>query len=385
MDLIKVETIRICFTGGATGGHFFPLIFIKKEMDKLADEKGYKFEYYYIGVKPFDENLMKKEGIKVYKIPSSKLRKYFSFENFLDIFKFFFNLISAFYYLLKFMPDVLFSKGGPGSLGVVISAWILRIPVIIHESDSYPGLTNRLSSFFAKKIAISFKKAENYFPKNKTVLTGHPINIDFLKEPITVKDYQRFSLDYQKKVILVLGGSQGSEFLNNLILDSLSDLLEFGQVVHQTGEKHYKDVYFVAEGKLLSKVKKEKIKDYHPFPFIPSDEILNLIKISDLIISRAGAGTIFEISAVGKPSILIPIEEKVAGKHQLENAYEYSKYGSCFVLEEKNAKPHLLVSLVKEIFEKPELIETMQKGALEFSKPDAGEKLAKLILEEIEK
>lgn len=368
------EEIRIFFTGGATGGHLFPLIFVKREIEKITKERNWETKFFYLGAKPINQKILEEENIKVIIIPSSKLRKYLSLENFIDILKFPLNFLFAFYYLLKYMPDVLFSKGGPGSLGVVLSAWILRIPIIIHDSDSIPGLTNKISSFFAKKIAISFLSAKKYFPSNKVIFTGQPIDTYLINQPIYLQDYERFGLNPEKKIILVLGGSQGSQFLNDLILDSLEDLLNLGQVVHQTGEKNFKDVYLYAEGKIYKK-NPEKFKDYHPFPFLPHDDLIFLMKISDVIISRAGAGSIFEISAVGKPSILIPIEEKVAGSHQVLNAREYHKYGSCFVLEEKNAKPHLLISLIKEIF-RPEIYEKMQKGAVEFAKLDASKKIA---------
>lgn len=373
------EEIRIFFTGGATGGHLYPLIVVKKELEKIAQEKNLNLKFFYLGVQPIDPQILIKEKIQVFIIPSSKLRKYFSLKNLIDLLKFPLNFFSALFKLFQYMPDVVFSKGGPGSLGVVLSAWLLRIPVVIHDSDTIPGLTNKISSFFAKKVAISWEVSRKHFPSSKVVFTGQPVDTELINTSVFPSDYQRFNLDFQKNIILVIGGSQGSRFLNDLIVESLYDLLSLGEVVHITGKDHYQETYLYAEGKIYSQ-DLDKLKNYHPFPFLSHEDLTILMKISDLIISRAGAGSIFEISALGKPSILIPIEEKVAGEHQLRNAYEYHKYGACFVLEEKNATPQILITLVEEVLKKEEIKKQMSQSALEFAKLSAGQKIAELII-----
>ena len=378
------EEIRICLTGGASGGHFFPLIYVAREIKRIAQQQNLPLKIFYLGGQPFDIEFLKREGIEVYLLPQFKFRRYFSFQNFLDFLKFPFNFLLAFYYLFKFLPNLIFSKGGPGSLGVILAGWILRIPIFIHESDALPGLTNKISSFFAKKIFIAFEEAKKYFPEKKTKVVGQPINIYLINEPITLKDYERYNLDPYKKIVLVLGGSQGSQFLNELIISVLPNLLNFAQVVHQTGDKNFQDAYSYAIG-LLKEKNPQKIENYHPYPFIPPDEIIILMKISDVIISRAGAGTIFEIAAVQKPSILIPIEKRIAGKHQILNAEIYAKTGSCYILKEENAKPHLLLTLIKEIFENQSLAERMIEGAKKFAKIDAALKIALELIEEIKK
>ena len=372
------EEIRICLTGGSTGGHFFPLIFISREIKKIAQQRNLPVKIFYLGSQPFDEELFKKENIEIYLLPQVKLRKYFSLQNFLDLLKFPINFLLAFYYLFKFLPNLIFSKGGPGSLGVILAGWILKIPIFIHDSDSIPGLTNKISSFFAKKVFLAFAEAKRYFPEEKVKVVGQPIDSYLIKEPVTLEDYKRYNLDPYQKVILILGGSQGSQFLNELIVSTLPELLNLAQVVHQTGSKNFQDIYAYALG-ILKEKNPEKIKDYHPYPFIPNDEIIYLMKISDLIISRAGASSIFEIAAVQKPSILIPIDEKVAGKHQILNAQIYFKYGACLVIEEANAKPHLLLTVIKEIFQNKSLAEKMIVGAKKFAQIDA----AKIIAEEL--
>ncbi len=373
------EEIRICLTGGATGGHFFPLVFISREIKRITREQDINFKIFYLGSKPFNEELLKKEGLDIFLLPEVKLRKYFSFQNFIDFFKFPLNLFLAFYYLFKFLPNVIFSKGGPGSLGVILAGWFLRIPIVIHESDSIPGITNKISSFFAKEIFLAFQEAAVYFQAKKVKTLGQPINYHLIKKVATLEDYKRFNLNPQQKVILIFGGSQGSQFLNELTVQILADLLNMAQVVHITGEKHYREVYSYAKGMLKIK-KQKKISDYHPYPFIANEDFIYLLKISDLIISRAGSSSIFEIAAVGKPSILIPLDKKIAGEHQLKNAMIYAGYDACFVLEEHNAKPHLILKIIDEIFQNPHLINKMQEGAKKFAKIDAAQNIAKELL-----
>ncbi len=373
------EEIRICLTGGTTGGHLFPLIFVAREIKKIAQERNLPLRIFYLGSKPFKEEILKEEGIEIYLLPEVKLRRYFSFKNFFDLLKFPFNFVLAFYYLFKFLPNVIFSKGGPGSLGVVISGYLLGIPVFIHDSDSIPGLTNRISSFFAQRIYLAFESAQKYFSSSKTKVVGQPIDAYLIKEPVTLKDYERYGLDPEKKLVLVLGGSQGSQSLNDLIVQILPELLNLAQVVHQTGEKNFKETYFYAEGLLVQK-NKEKMKDYHPFPFLPHDETIYLMKMADLIVARAGSGTIFEIAAVGKPSILIPLGKKVVGMHQIMNARIYQRYEACLVLEEENAKPHLLLSTIREVLTNLSLAEKLERGAKKFAKIDAAQIIAQELI-----
>lgn len=371
---MREEEIRIFLTGGATGGHLMPLVFVARELKKIAEERKLPLKIFYLGVQPFNEKILVDEEIKVIKIPSSKLRKYFSFKNFIDILKFPLNFLCALFYLFKYMPNLIFSKGGPGSLGVVLAGWILRIPIFIHESDSIPGLTNKISGFFAKKIYLAFESAKKFFDPEKTEVVGQPINTYLIQQPVLIEDYKRFGLDPYKKIILVLGGSQGSKFLNDLIVESLPELLDIAQVVHQTGEKNYQDTYFYA--KAVLKNQEDKLNNYHIFPFLKNEDLIFLMKIADLIIARAGAGTIFEISALGKPSILIPIDKKVAGDHQIINAKIYAHAGAAKMIEEENAKPHILITLIKELFHNPSLLEDMHKKALSFAKINAGQKIA---------
>ncbi len=374
-----MEKIIICLTGGGTGGHLFPLINVAKFLKKEISLKGWDYEIFYLGAEPFNRESLVKEGINIITIPSAKLRRYFDIRNFIDIFKFPFGFLKSLWVLFLKMPNVVFSKGGYGSLEVVLAAWILRIPVIIHESDSIPGLSNRIAGKFATKIALNFQKAKKYFNPKKTAIIGQPLHPDFEKIIPTDKDYERYKLDKNLPTILVLGGSQGSAKINEVVILSLDKLLKIAQIIHILGPKLYKEDKKVAEGFILENVPVRKHL-YHPLDFVEQEELIKLMKMATLIISRAGAGAIFEIAAAGKPSILIPIPENVVGRHQIENAYEYSNTGAAVVIEERNFTPSIFSSVVTRILNDKELLERMAKYAEEFAKKEATEILARELM-----
>ena len=173
--------MRILLTGGGTGGHITPLIAVAQELKKFSREKNLPNpELLFLGPDSFSEELLAKENIKMKTILAGKLRRYFSLLNFLDIFKFPVGLIQALWHVFVFMPDIVFAKGGFGSFPVVMASRLFRIPVLLHESDIIPGLANRFLSRFAKKIAVSFSSALNYFPSAKTALIGSPIRNDII-------------------------------------------------------------------------------------------------------------------------------------------------------------------------------------------------------------
>jgi UDP-N-acetylglucosamine--N-acetylmuramyl-(pentapeptide) pyrophosphoryl-undecaprenol N-acetylglucosamine transferase len=364
------EKIIICLTGGATGGHFFPLLSVAKIFQqKFAAEKQ-QGEIVYVGAPVLDERGLNYLKIAYFPITTAKWRRYWDIRNLFDIFKFPFGLFKAFFILYRLMPNVIFSKGGPGSLQVVLAGWLLRIPILIHESDTIPGKSNRLGAKFANRIALAFGTAKKYFPQNKTAVIGQPIDPFFQSINPTDEDYIKFNLDKTRPIILVIGGSQGSQKINEVVVEALPELLSLAQVVHQTGVTTFEETRLTANGFILENVPLKK-GDYHPLAFITHEDLIKLLKACTLVISRAGSGAIFEIAAAGKPSILIPLPQEVAGRHQIENAYAYADTGTAVVLEQENFNKHILTSIVHKLLTDTETQKAMSIAALEFSKPNA--------------
>lgn len=373
--------MKILFTGGGTGGHIFPIIAIVRELKKTLPEK--ELNLYYIGPKDdFAFMLFSQEGVKTKRILAGKIRRYLGiksfFLNILDIFKTLIGIFQAFFYIFFLNPDLIFSKGGYGSLPSVIAGTLLRVPIFLHESDIVPGLANKIVGKFAIEIFASFERTE-FFPLSKMIVVGNPIRKELLNGS-KERAKEIFGIQGEKKVILILGGSQGAERINNVILNILPELLKNFELLHQTGEKNFKNVKKEAEIILPDELK----KFYHPVPFLKENELREAYAISDLIISRAGSGAIFEIAAVGKPSILIPLPES-AQNHQLKNAYAFAKNGACIVLEEANFTPHFFLEKIKNLFENPSVLEKMKESAKKFSKPEAGKIIASYLIEYLKK
>ncbi len=364
--------MKILLTGGGTGGHFYPLIAIAEKLIEQADkEKIIDLKLYYMSDSPYDKRMLFENSITYVGIPAGKMRTYFSIRNFFDMFStatgMFFGLLSMFF----IYPDVVISKGGYAAFPAVFAAKLLRIPVIVHESDSFPGRLNVWTAKFAQKVAISWPEAVEYLPKEKTALTGQPIRKNILHGD-TVGAHEFFKLNSDLPVILVIGGSQGAETLNNIIIDTMPDLLSKYQIIHQTGVKNLDDV--VGRSKLVME-NNPNYSRYVPLPYLNNLSTRMAAGAASLVISRAGSA-IFEIASWGIPSIIIPITNS-NGDHQRKNAYNYARSGACEVIDEANLTPHVLVSEVDKILSNKEKLSIMKQSALSFASPDAAEKIAK--------
>jgi len=369
--------MKILFTGGGTGGHIFPIIAIVREIRKFSPKK--RLDFYYIGPKDeFCKLLLSQEDIKVKEISAGKLRRYFSFKSFFqnlyDIFiKTPAGIIESFFYIFFLAPDLIFSKGGFGSVPSCITGWILRVPIFLHEADAAPGLANSFLTWLSVELFTSFRKTP-LSSKRRMLLVGNPIRRELLVDSKeTAQEF--FKITGEKPVVFVLGGSQGAQRINDKILNILPNLLKEFELIHQTGEKNFEQVR--KEAKVM--ITKDLEKYYHPFGFLKEQELKKAYAACDFVVSRAGAGSIFEIAALGKPSILVPLPES-AQKHQLKNAYTYAIQGAALVLEEENFTPHFFFEKLRYLFSNPKELEKMKKAAKEFSKPLAAKIIAAYLL-----
>ncbi|MCX6753300.1 MAG: UDP-N-acetylglucosamine--N-acetylmuramyl-(pentapeptide) pyrophosphoryl-undecaprenol N-acetylglucosamine transferase [Candidatus Nomurabacteria bacterium] len=369
--------MKIVFTGGGTGGHFYPIIAVAQNVNKIIDkEKILNAKLYYISDSPYDKEALFENGLIYEEIKTGKMRTYFSMKNFSDMIKTFLAIFSATYKIYSIYPDVIFGKGGYASFPTLVAARILNIPVVIHESDSAPGRVNLWAGRFAKKIAISFEEAGLYFPKDKTAWTGQPIRSEITQKTSRAEALQYWKLESNIPVVVILGGSQGAELINNVILDALPRLVENFQVIHQTGVRNFKMVDERSEVVLANNVNKSR---YQKKAFLNNLELKMSAGVASIIVSRAGSG-LFEISTWGIPSILIPIT-KTNMDHQKKNAFNYARAGACSVIEEMNMTANILVAEIERILGDKITYERMAESAKNFNKIDAGEKIAKAIVD----
>ncbi|MEK7180751.1 MAG: UDP-N-acetylglucosamine--N-acetylmuramyl-(pentapeptide) pyrophosphoryl-undecaprenol N-acetylglucosamine transferase [Patescibacteria group bacterium] len=367
----------ILLAGGGSGGHIYPLVAVCEGLKKLAFKAGFDLEFHYLGrVDVFSAVLFDVQGVQMHSLWVAKLRRYFSLANIFDLPKFFLSIFQALWKVYWIMPDVIFSKGGSGALPVVLAGWFYRIPILIHESDAAPGVTNILSAKFAKKVAVGFERATNYFDSRKVSWTGNPIRGDLLGERY-LQSAAKEELGFKggEFLTLILGGSQGSKRINEFILGNLEKITKETQVLHQTGAENFFEVKKLSRAAMFGVSLKEELEHrYHPIPYL-NKELKGAFIAADLVVARAGGGTIFEIAAFGKPAILIPLDES-ANDHQRVNALEFTKAGGGIIIEEENLLSGIFLGQLKEILGNHSLLEKMSSASAGFLKPDAAEKIA---------
>ncbi len=367
--------MRILLVGGGSGGHAFPLIAVSRKLKQISNARGYgQSEFLFIGPDQYSRSIFKNEGIPARAIFAGKIRRYFSPANFLDILIMPLGIIQAYWYIFWFMPDVIFAKGGYGSAPSVFIGWLFRIPIIIHESDIVPGLANKILSIFSKKIIVSFNDTTRFFPVRKTTVAGNPIR-ENLFSMVPENPREVIKIKSEKPVIFIIGGSQGAKQINDLVILALPEFLKRYEIIHQCGEQNYEDLRKEA---FLEIKNKEDRALYHLYAALDEIEMASAYNISDVIVSRAGSGAIFEIAASGKPSVLIPYSSS-AGDHQVRNAEIYAGSGASIALGDENLMPHMVLSEVDSIIDNPEKAKSMSEAALRFAKPDAAQKIAEEI------
>ncbi len=370
---------RIVLTGGGSGGHVYPLLAVADALARLSGDL--EVELVYVGPKDRYEEEFAERNIRFSPIISSKLRRYFSLSNFVDIPKFFLSLVQALCKLYFLMPDVVFSKGGPGALPIVLAARFYLIPVVIHESDTVPGLTGRVSGKFAKKIEISFEECRAYFKKRERVnLVGNPVVRETWTGMPLQKDDAKGKLGFDKSLplIVVMGGSQGATRINQFIFDNFEALLKDYQIYHQVGPANFEEAKLLTES-LSREMSSLYSSRYKLVGFFDTEGLRTAYSAADVVLSRSGSASIFEAAFFGKPSILVPLPE-AAGNHQKINAYAYAATGAAVVVEEDNLKLNVVLVKLKDILGDAGTYEKMSAAAKVFAKPDAADLIAKDIL-----
>lgn len=367
----------IVFAGGGTGGHIYPGLAVADEIRAIASKNNQEIKIVWLGNSGgMDKNLVENSGSvdEFIGIPSGKLRRYFSFKNFSDLFKIFAGLVKSFFTLLKLKPAVLFSKGGFVSVPPCVAAKFLRIPVFTHECDFTPGLATRLNSKFATKILVSYDETKAYLPsdkREKAVVTGNPVRPVFYNtNPEDGKNFlfsERSDYNPEKPILLVLGGSLGAHQINELVVQNLDWLCERFNVVHQCGAKDADSMPKNHDGYFL-----------HPFIY---KEMCDVISCADIVLSRAGANSIWECSVLGKPMVLIPLCGSGTRGDQVDNAHFFEEKGAAIVLLGEYAEESYLKSALERMLD-PEFRENaaVQSKSLSEGKRPA-QKIAEIVYE----
>ena len=326
----------LIFTGGGTAGHVTPNLAL---IHVLASE----YEIHYIGSNTgVERKLVEAEGIAYHAVQSGKLRRHFSLKTALTPFKLLFGVFQSYWILRKLKPKLVFSKGGFVALPVVIGAWLNRVPVIAHESDLSPGLANKLSFPFVNTICVTFDAGKKYFKNlDKVRVTGTPIRPELIQGNREA-GLAQCGFNQDKPCVLVMGGSQGAKVLNQCIREQLDDVCTRFNIIHLCGA-----------GKLDTRLIGHA--GYFQLEYA-NQELPDLLAASDIILSRAGANALYEILALEKPHVLVPLSRRYSRGDQIDNARYFEKKGVSVVLDEENMTSNDVRDALDDVYARRDLI-----------------------------
>ncbi|OGG45553.1 hypothetical protein A2673_00900 [Candidatus Kaiserbacteria bacterium RIFCSPHIGHO2_01_FULL_50_13] len=372
--------MKIVLVGGGTGGHFYPLIAVAEAIEEIVEERVLiEPEITYIGPAPFDEVALLEHNITYVHSSAGKMPRDSKIPNPFLMLKIVFGTVHSLIRLFRLYPDVIFSTGGYAAFPTLYAARILNIPVIIYDADATPGRVSLWSAKFARWIAVAHPEATEHFPKSlyeRIANTGHPIR-RAIEHPAPEGGHEFLKIDPSVPSVFVLGGSQGAQAINSVVLDALPTLLERYNVVHQAGSANVEEI-----NELISVILKDSPhrNRYRIFGLLNTLALRMTAGITSLIVSRAGSGAIFEIASWRIPSIIVPIPTEIS-HDQTENAFSYARAGAAVVIEQRNLTPHLLTAEIARILDNAELQNKMREAAASFARPDAAKKIAKILIE----
>lgn len=350
-----------------------PLVAVARAVKKLAP--GAKI--YFVGPEEFPLDALREESVIVKKIiAAGKLRRYFSLWYVWEFIKLPLAFLQSLIVVAMINPDAVLGKGSYGSVLPVISAWLLRKRIILHESDTIPGLANRFLASLTDNIAISFEETKKFFPNKKIYITGNPVRLKYLG--LTKEEAQKIlsftptedipsMRSHARDIIFISGGSQGAQKINTIILEALDKLLEKYFIIWSVGTVNYESI----EHRVFDNSDNIKI-----VPFLDERGMAAAYTLCDIAVGRAGAGTIFELAAFGKPSILIPLERK--GGDQPYNAQAYANTGATILLKESQLNQENLLSKINEVLDRSD---ELSQNAKKFAKIEVANQLAKILLD----
>ena len=356
-----MKSHKFIISGGGTGGHIYPA---------LAIANGIKDNYknpkiLFVGARgKMEMDKIPEQGYPIVGLWISGIKRSLSLSNLLFPFKLFISLIHSLLIIRKFKPDLIIGTGGFASGPLLqVAAW-LNYPTLIQEQNSYPGITNRILGKNVDRICVAFDCMEKFFPQSKIRITGNPIRDYIVKIKSNKISKKFFDLDLDKKTLVIIGGSLGSECINNLIKSELEYIKSFGlQIIWQCGSLYYNKLKSLSSKKVIIK------------PFI--NNIDHLYSAADYIISRAGAGSISELSCVAKPSLLIP-SPNVSENHQLNNARVLAKKKAILLIQEKDLDKKFKAIFSQLVMDK-KIQKEMIKNLKSFALPDATKNIIKEI------
>ena len=365
--------MRVLISGGGTAGHINPAISIAKYIMKQNNEA----QILFVGTKEgLESKLVPRENFHMETIKVKGFKRKLSLDTFVTVKELFQGLVEARKIIKDYKPDVVIGTGGYVCGPVVFNAARMNIPTLIHEQNAFPGVTNRILSRFVDKVAISFKEAENYFKKReKVVFTGNPLRAEMLEVDRYIAR-QKIKIEKDKFFVVIFGGSRGAENINQEVSELIkkySEEINF-KLLFATGEKQYEKIY--------ESLKKYQSENINIVPYIY--DMANVMAAADLVVARAGAMTLSELTALKVPSILIP-SPYVTANHQEHNARALEDKGASIVILEKELTSDILYKQIMSLAQDKNSLKKMSSNAGKLAITDSVDKIYAMINEIIDK
>ncbi|MBS1764137.1 MAG: undecaprenyldiphospho-muramoylpentapeptide beta-N-acetylglucosaminyltransferase [Bacteroidetes bacterium] len=364
---MQQHKLKVIISGGGTGGHIFPALAIANAIRKLAPDT----EFLFVGAQgKMEMEKVPAAGYKIEGLWISGIKRELTVDNLSFPFKVLSSVSKALRIIREFKPDVAVGVGGYASGPLLYAASLKNIPCLIQEQNSYPGITNKILAKRVQKICVAYDGMETYFPKEKILLTGNPVRENVLRiEGKRQEAFSFFRLNPDKKTLLVVGGSQGARSINRSILAGLKEIEQAGvQLVWQTGKLFYEEAQNAVTSAGMDNVR--------VFDFISQMDFA--YAIADLIVSRAGASTVSEITLIGKPCVMVPLPT-AAEDHQTKNIESLVRKQAALMVHD-SAAAATLVSTALTTLKDESLLKSLADNARAMALPDSAEKIAQEVI-----
>ncbi|MEU0519100.1 undecaprenyldiphospho-muramoylpentapeptide beta-N-acetylglucosaminyltransferase [Streptosporangium sp. NPDC006007] len=374
--------LRMLVTGGGTGGHTYPALTAVAAVRERAAARGLDLDVLWVGTaNGLEARVAAEHGIPFRAIKAGKLRRSPNLRevltNLADLFRIPVGVLQAFAIAARYRPDVVLSTGGYVCVPLGVASWLLRRPLVMHEQITTLGLANRILARFAARIALTHPSSAEHLPasaRDRAVVTGNPVRPQLLNGNAPSGRWH-YSLSPELPLVYVTGGAQGSRQINTMVEAILPSLLTRAQVLHQCGAD-----WIARFTEVAAALPPESAARYRPVAYV-GDELPHVYAAADVVVSRSGAGTVAELTAVGRPSVLIPLIPS-AGDEQRQNARYLAEVGAARALLEAGPSADRLLAELDALLTDRQTRATMAKAARSLGRLDAADALAEVILQE---
>lgn len=364
--------MRVLVSGGGTGGHVYPALAVATEL-----QARYQAEILFLGSDDgLETEIVPAAGFRLAAIKAGRLRRFISLSTITGVLRVPLGMVQAIGVVRKFRPQVAFSSGGFVAVPAALAARVNGVPMLMHQQDVPPNLSNRLAAPLATRISVSFADSLPYFPARKTRLLGNPVRQAILDarsiEPLAAR--AQLGLQADLPLLLVTGGSQGARHLNQVTARALPELLEQCQVLQISGKQLYDETRLLAESVLEGQG--ETIRQHYRLAAYLNEEMPVALQAADLVVCRSGASTLTELAALSKPGILVPLPPNIGASPQEANAAMFGRERAAIVIKNDDLTPEVLVEQALAIITSPAQLDEMARSAGAFAKPQATQEIA---------